>query len=63
MSNGDKGIRLAARRSECRTRIYAEAGAANCPIAHNESVDAYGSGALNASLWIVVVARRPPTRE
>ena len=50
MSHGNKSIRLAARRSECSTRIYAEAGATNCPTAHNESVGAYGSDSLNASL-------------
>jgi len=63
MNHGDKSIRLAAHRSECSTRIYAEARATNCPTAHNESVGAYGSDSLNASLWAVVVARRPPTRE
>ena len=63
MSHGDKSIRLASRRSECSARIYTEAGATNCPTAHNESVGAYGSDPLNASLWVVVVARRPPTRK
>ena len=56
-------IRLAARRSGCSTHIYAEVGAACCTTAHDESLGACGSDSLNASLWMVVVARRPPTRE
>jgi len=63
MSHGNKSIRLAARKSECSTRIYVEVGAANCPTAHDESVGTCGSDSLNASLWVVVVARRPPARE
>jgi hypothetical protein len=63
MSHDDKSIRLTARRSECSTRIYAEAGATNCPTAHNESVGAHDSDSLNASLWVVAIARRPPARE
>jgi len=63
MNHGDESIRLAAHRSERSTRIYVEVGAANCPAAHNESVSACGSDSLNASLWVVVAARRPPTRE
>ena len=63
MSHGNKSIRLAARRSECSTRIYVEVGAASCPTAHNECVGDCGSDSLHASLWVVVVARRPPTRE
>ena len=63
MNHGDKSIRLAAHRSECSTRIYAEAGATNCPTAHNECVGAYGSDSLHTSLWVGVAAKRPPMRE
>ncbi len=63
MSHGNKSIRLPARKSEFSTRIYVEVGATNCPTARDESVGACGSDSLNASLWVVVAARRPPTRE
>jgi hypothetical protein len=63
MGHGNKSIRLAARGSECSTHIYCRGRSDHLPTAHNESVGAYGSDSLNASLWIVVVAGRPPTRE
>jgi hypothetical protein len=62
MNHGDKSIHLAARISEWSTRIYAEVRATNCLTARDESVGAYGSDSLNASLLVVVVAGRPPTR-
>ena len=63
MSHGNKSIRLAARRSGCSTHIYAEAGAISYPTAHGESLGACSSDSLYASLWVVVVAGRPPTRD
>jgi hypothetical protein len=63
VDNGNKSIRLAAHGSECSTHIHCRGRSDHLPTAHNESVGAYGSDSLNASLWIVVVAGRPPTRE